>query len=173
MVERFTPDLARVLLPPWPDRFDGRIPGSQPPSARCAANPMLGCGLVEEGGGGAESGGVAQHVARAVGVAEQAAAPPHAEVLGAQAQARHQRVRLRWLLVADRTDRPPQRVAELVGLPQSTTSRLVARLENAGLLERYLCDTDRRGVYTQITPAGRAIQAAAAATYDDVLREVL
>ncbi|HEX5542376.1 MAG TPA: MarR family transcriptional regulator [Micromonospora sp.] len=66
-----------------------------------------------------------------------------------------------------------QRVAELVGLPQSTTSRLVARLESAGLLERYLCDTDRRGVYTQITPAGRDRQAAAATTYDQVLREVL
>ncbi|MGK5671808.1 MarR family winged helix-turn-helix transcriptional regulator [Micromonospora sp. URMC 106] len=66
-----------------------------------------------------------------------------------------------------------QRAAELVGLPQSTTSRLVARLESAGLLERYLCDTDRRGVYTQITQAGRDVQAAAAATYDEVLREVL
>jgi DNA-binding MarR family transcriptional regulator len=66
-----------------------------------------------------------------------------------------------------------QRAAELVGLPQSTTSRLVARLEGAGLLERYLCDTDRRGVYTRITPAGRDVQAAAAVTYDEVLREVL
>lgn len=66
-----------------------------------------------------------------------------------------------------------QRVAELVGLPQSTTSRLVARLEDAGLLERTLCETDRRGVYTQITTAGRTTQAAAAITYDTVLRDLL
>jgi len=87
-------------------------------------------------------------------------APPEYEILACVARSESGCLRM-------------QRAAELVGLPQSTTSRLVARLESAGLLERYLCDTDRRGVYTQVTPAGRDLQAAAAATYDEVLREVL
>ncbi|OKI41686.1 hypothetical protein [Micromonospora sp. CB01531] len=63
---------------------------------------------------------------------------------------------------------PPDRQ----GANSQAAGRLVARLESADLLERYLCDTDRRGAYTQITLAGRAVQAAAA-TYDDVLRGVL
>jgi DNA-binding MarR family transcriptional regulator len=66
-----------------------------------------------------------------------------------------------------------QRLSEVVALPQSTTSRLVARLEGAGLLERYLCSEDRRGIFTRITPAGRNTQAEAAATYDQVLRDHL
>lgn len=49
-----------------------------------------------------------------------------------------------------------RRLADGVGLPQSTTSRVVAKLERDGLLERYLCPDDRRGVFTRVTPAGRA-----------------
>ncbi|MFD7097806.1 MarR family winged helix-turn-helix transcriptional regulator, partial [Streptomyces xanthophaeus] len=40
------------------------------------------------------------------------------------------------------------------GQQQSATTRLVTRLEDRGLLERYLCPTDRRGIYTNVTAAG-------------------
>ncbi|BFV58908.1 MarR family transcriptional regulator [Kitasatospora sp. CMC57] len=45
-------------------------------------------------------------------------------------------------------------VAEAVVLSQSATTRLVSRLEDRGLLARYLCPTDRRGIYTNVSPAG-------------------
>ncbi|MEW5536492.1 MarR family transcriptional regulator, partial [Streptomyces cyaneofuscatus] len=38
-----------------------------------------------------------------------------------------------------------KQVADAVVLSQSATTRLVTRLEDRGLLTRYLCDTDRRG----------------------------
>jgi len=66
-----------------------------------------------------------------------------------------------------------QRLAEATGLPLSTTSRLVSRLETVGLLARYLCPDDRRGVFTQITPDGRRTQKAAAKTFDRTLEEEL
>ena len=37
-----------------------------------------------------------------------------------------------------------QQLASAVVLSQSATTRLVTRLEERGLLARYLCDTDRR-----------------------------
>ncbi|BCJ27141.1 MarR family winged helix-turn-helix transcriptional regulator [Actinocatenispora sera] len=66
-----------------------------------------------------------------------------------------------------------QRLAEAVELPQSTTSRLVARLESTGLLARYLCEADRRGVFTSITEAGRASHRAARKTYEKALATAL
>jgi DNA-binding MarR family transcriptional regulator len=65
-----------------------------------------------------------------------------------------------------------QRLAEATGLPLSTTSRLVGRMESVGLLARYICPDDRRGVFTQITAAGRATQADAAETFDKTLNDV-
>ncbi|ADV66002.1 MarR family winged helix-turn-helix transcriptional regulator [Deinococcus maricopensis] len=64
-----------------------------------------------------------------------------------------------------------QVLADLAGLSQSATTRLVARLEaqDCGLLARYLCDTDRRGVYTEITPAGLTKLARARATLQHTL----
>ncbi|MEY9931047.1 DNA-binding MarR family transcriptional regulator [Catenulispora sp. GP43] len=64
-------------------------------------------------------------------------------------------------------------VAEAVVLSQSATTRLVTRLEDRGLLERYLCPTDRRGIYTNVTPAGLALLAEARPTHDTALREAL
>lgn len=64
-------------------------------------------------------------------------------------------------------------VAEAVVLSQSATTRLVTRLEDRGLLERYLCLTDRRGIYTNVTPAGLALLAEARPTHDAALREAL
>lgn len=63
------------------------------------------------------------------------------------------------------------RLAEEVGLTPSAASRLVARLEEGrGLLDRCLCDHDRRGVYTRITEAGREVLEVAGPTYGEALR---
>lgn len=64
-------------------------------------------------------------------------------------------------------------VAEAVVLSQSATTRLVTRLEDRGLLERYLCLTDRRGIYTNVTAAGSALLAEARPKHDVALREAL
>ncbi|MBB4705060.1 DNA-binding MarR family transcriptional regulator [Sphaerisporangium siamense] len=66
-----------------------------------------------------------------------------------------------------------QQLACAIVLSQSATTRLVTRLENRGLLGRYLCPTDRRGIYTEVTEAGRALLAAARPTHDTVLAESL
>ncbi|MFF4382033.1 MarR family winged helix-turn-helix transcriptional regulator [Kitasatospora sp. NPDC001547] len=50
------------------------------------------------------------------------------------------------------------RVSELahtVHLSQSALSRLIARLEKAGLVTRAMCESDRRGVLLTLTEAGR------------------
>jgi DNA-binding MarR family transcriptional regulator len=66
-----------------------------------------------------------------------------------------------------------QILADAIPLNQSSLSRLVGRLEKAGLTERYLCATDRRGVYTQITERGRALVAQAYETYAAALAAAL
>ncbi|MEU9096608.1 MarR family transcriptional regulator [Streptomyces sp. NPDC048361] len=66
-----------------------------------------------------------------------------------------------------------KQVADAVVLSQSATTRLVTRLEDRGLLTRYLCDTDRRGIYTDVTDAGLTLLAAARPTNDRALREAL
>ncbi|MFI8949619.1 MarR family winged helix-turn-helix transcriptional regulator [Streptomyces sp. NPDC053750] len=64
------------------------------------------------------------------------------------------------------TEEPEQgsqcRVQNLVGrvhLSQSALSRLIARLEKDGLVERTMCAEDRRGVYVALTHGGRALHA--------------
>lgn len=74
---------------------------------------------------------------------------------------------------ADNGELRMQELADLIGLNQSSVSRLVARLEAAGLTCRAMCAQDRRGVYTVITDEGRAVQAEAAPTYDETLTEAL
>ncbi|MFE9404495.1 MarR family winged helix-turn-helix transcriptional regulator [Streptomyces sp. NPDC006530] len=66
-----------------------------------------------------------------------------------------------------------KQVADAVVLSQSATTRLVTRLEDRGVLTRYLCDTDRRGIYTDVTDAGLALLAEARPTNDRALREAL
>ncbi|MBL0775904.1 MULTISPECIES: MarR family winged helix-turn-helix transcriptional regulator [Streptomyces] len=66
-----------------------------------------------------------------------------------------------------------KQVADAVVLSQSATTRLVTRLEDRGLLSRYLCPTDRRGIYTDVTPAGKALLDEARPTNDTALREAL
>jgi DNA-binding MarR family transcriptional regulator len=66
-----------------------------------------------------------------------------------------------------------QELADLIGLNQSSVSRLVARLESAGLTRRDMCPKDRRGVYTVITDEGRTVQRNAAPTYAETLTRAL
>ncbi|MFG2821441.1 MarR family winged helix-turn-helix transcriptional regulator [Kitasatospora sp. NPDC048365] len=66
-----------------------------------------------------------------------------------------------------------KQVADAVVLSQSATTRLVTRLEDRGLLARYLCPTDRRGIYTDVSQAGLDLLAAARPTNDTALREAL
>ncbi|MEU9058197.1 MarR family transcriptional regulator [Streptomyces sp. NPDC048430] len=66
-----------------------------------------------------------------------------------------------------------KQVADAVVLSQSATTRLVTRLEDRGLLTRYLCDTDRRGIYTDVTEAGLTLLSEARPTNDTALRAAL
>ncbi|MFG2951417.1 MarR family winged helix-turn-helix transcriptional regulator [Streptomyces adustus] len=66
-----------------------------------------------------------------------------------------------------------KQVADAVVLSQSATTRLVSRLEDRGLLSRYLCPTDRRGIYTDVTASGLALLEQARPTNDAALREAL
>ena len=66
-----------------------------------------------------------------------------------------------------------KQVADAVVLSQSATTRLVTRLEERGLLARYLCPTDRRGIYTDVSQAGLELLAAAQPTNAAALREAL
>ncbi|MFI6981138.1 MarR family winged helix-turn-helix transcriptional regulator [Embleya sp. NPDC050154] len=68
------------------------------------------------------------------------------------------------------------RIHDLVSdlhLSQSASSRAVARLEKCGLVQRAMCDTDRRGVFVTATDKGRALHAQARLTQLEVLREQL
>ncbi|MEV6298314.1 MarR family transcriptional regulator [Actinoplanes sp. NPDC051861] len=66
-----------------------------------------------------------------------------------------------------------QDLAEVMYLSQSALSRTVARLVNAGLVARTHCEDDRRGVFVEITPAGRARHAEARRAHLSVLSEHL
>ena len=64
-------------------------------------------------------------------------------------------------------------LARVAALSPSASTRLVTRLEKRGLLTRVLCEDDRRGIYTELTPAGRDLLEAVRPVHDEVLREVL
>ncbi len=66
-----------------------------------------------------------------------------------------------------------KQVAASVVLSQSATTRLVTRLEDRGLLMRYLCPTDRRGIYTNVSDAGLKLLEEARPTNEAALREAL
>ncbi|WP_150241806.1 MarR family winged helix-turn-helix transcriptional regulator [Nocardiopsis quinghaiensis] len=66
-----------------------------------------------------------------------------------------------------------RQLARAAALSNSAATRLVTRLEDRGLLARVLCADDRRGIYTELTPAGRTLLAEARPTHDAVLREAL
>jgi DNA-binding MarR family transcriptional regulator len=69
-------------------------------------------------------------------------------------------------------DSPTRRMQELgdrVQLSQSALSRVVARLERDGLVQRTMCSDDRRGIYVMLTDAGRAKHTEAVGTHREVL----
>ncbi|MEV7774526.1 MarR family transcriptional regulator [Kitasatospora sp. NPDC086791] len=66
-----------------------------------------------------------------------------------------------------------KQVADAVVLSQSATTRLVTRLEDRGLLLRYLCPTDRRGIYTNVSEDGLKLLEEARPTNDAALRQAL
>jgi len=63
-------------------------------------------------------------------------------------------------------------LADAVLLSRSGLTRLVDRLERDGLLKRVRCESDARGLFAEITPAGRELFDAARATHLDGVREL-
>ena len=66
-----------------------------------------------------------------------------------------------------------QQLARAAALSSSATTRLVSRLEDRGLLTRVLCQDDRRGIYTELTPDGEALLLAARPAHDRALEAEL
>jgi DNA-binding MarR family transcriptional regulator len=64
-------------------------------------------------------------------------------------------------------------VARVAGLSGSAATRLVNRLEDRGLLARVLCDDDRRGIYSELTDAGRELLEQTRPDHDAALERVL
>lgn len=64
-------------------------------------------------------------------------------------------------------------LATAMALSQSATTRLVTRLEDRGLLARYLCPDDRRGIYSEVTPAGFELLERARPAHNRTLAEEL
>ena len=64
-------------------------------------------------------------------------------------------------------------IAEHVHLSQSALSRVLDRLEKAGLLRRGVCDNDRRAIFAELTPDGRKRYEAARPTHREVLEREL
>ncbi|MFC6878429.1 MULTISPECIES: MarR family winged helix-turn-helix transcriptional regulator [Actinomadura] len=62
-------------------------------------------------------------------------------------------------------------LADRVLLSRSGLTRLVDRLQREGLVVRQSCDSDARGLYAVLTPAGRARLDAATPTYQRGVRE--
>jgi DNA-binding MarR family transcriptional regulator len=66
-----------------------------------------------------------------------------------------------------------QQLSRAAALSHSATTRLVTRLENRGLLSRFLCDDDRRGIYSTLTDRGKELLERARPVHDATLREAL
>jgi DNA-binding MarR family transcriptional regulator len=59
-----------------------------------------------------------------------------------------------------------------VHLSQSALSRLITRLEKAGLVARCVCEDDRRSVWTELTPLGAQRYSEARPTHRAILTEL-
>jgi DNA-binding MarR family transcriptional regulator len=66
-----------------------------------------------------------------------------------------------------------QQLARATALSPSATTRLVTRLEDRAHITRVLCADDRRGIYTELTAAGRALYERARPIHDETLERVL
>lgn len=84
-----------------------------------------------------------------------------------------------WFGVLIRLARSPQgrlRMSELaagISLTASGATRLVDRIEGAGLIRRVACPEDRRVAWTELTPKGRQVLARALPVHVKGLREHL
>jgi DNA-binding MarR family transcriptional regulator len=66
-----------------------------------------------------------------------------------------------------------QQLAAELGISHSAASRLVGKLEKVHILARYECSADRRGTYTELTDAGRAVLKEAESTYKAAVTEMM
>lgn len=66
-----------------------------------------------------------------------------------------------------------KKLADHTPLTQSALSRIVDRLEKAGLITRNACADDRRALVVGLTEQGRVLHLKAAAVHRNVLRENL
>lgn len=66
-----------------------------------------------------------------------------------------------------------QDAAAVAALTTGATTRLVGRLESRGLLRRVICESDRRGIYTELTDEGRELLRRARPLHDSALRDAL
>ncbi len=66
-----------------------------------------------------------------------------------------------------------QQLAMAAALSHSATTRLVTRLESRELLSRFLCDDDRRGIYSTLTERGKELLERARPVHDSTLKETL
>lgn len=64
-------------------------------------------------------------------------------------------------------------LSRAAALSSSATTRLVNRLEDRRLIKRIICEDDRRGIYTELTPAGSRLLAAARPTHDATLERAI
>lgn len=77
------------------------------------------------------------------------------------------------LAEADQGKLRAQELERSVHLTQSALSRAIARLEREGLVERAMCEADRRGVFVALTGEGRSRHAVAEPDYLEILTERL
>jgi DNA-binding MarR family transcriptional regulator len=78
-------------------------------------------------------------------------------------------------LVADSTDAAcrMKQLGERTPMTQSAMSKVVDRLDKAGLISRQSCEDDRRSLFLELTDAGRALHRQAAIEHRALLRENL
>ncbi|MGY4540958.1 DNA-binding MarR family transcriptional regulator [Arthrobacter sp. UYNi723] len=78
-------------------------------------------------------------------------------------------------LVAESTDAAcrMKQLGERTPMTQSAMSKVVDRLDKAGLISRQSCEDDRRSLYLELTEAGRALHRQAAIEHRALLRENL
>jgi DNA-binding MarR family transcriptional regulator len=66
-----------------------------------------------------------------------------------------------------------KQLGERTPMTQSAMSKVVDRLEKAGLISRHSCEDDRRSLFLELTDGGRALHRQAALEHRAVLREFL
>ncbi|MDP9022328.1 MAG: MarR family transcriptional regulator [Actinomycetota bacterium] len=80
---------------------------------------------------------------------------------------------LSYLAEADGQRLRLQEIAERLPLTRSGLTRLIDRMEEADLVRRQVCSSDRRGTYAVLTPAGRRTLRRAGEVHVRILEERL